>query len=175
MLQPVIQVVASFPIPMLFPVIAAGLVAAGVSFNVGCVALMLLGSQWYILFNVVAGAMAVPHDLREVAAVYGLRGFARFRIVYLSGVFPFLVTGLITAAGGAWNASIVSEYVDPGTGAQPLVAPGIGSLMWKSFVDEQYHLLAAAVLVLSVALVVLNRTVWKPLYRLADERFSLNR
>jgi NitT/TauT family transport system permease protein len=174
-LQPVIQVVASFPIPMLFAPIAAGIILAGIDFNAGCTLLMLLGSQWYILFNVVAGAMAVPQDLREVAEVYGLRGLKRFRVVYLSGTFPYLVTGLITAAGGAWNASIISEYVDRGKGVAPLVAPGIGSYLSQTFATGSYHLLAAGVLVLSIVLVLLNRFLWKPLYKLADERYALNR
>jgi NitT/TauT family transport system permease protein len=174
-LQPVIQVVASFPIPMLFAPIAAGIVLLGIPFGAGCTFLMLLGSQWYILFNVVAGAMAVPQDLREVAEVYGLRGFKRFRIVYLSGIFPYLVTGLITAAGGAWNASIISEYVDRGKELGALTAPGIGSYLSLTFANHSYHLLAAGVLVLSIELVLLNRFLWKPLYKLADERFALNR
>ena len=174
-LQPVIQVVASFPIPMLFPPIATAIALSDIPFGVGCTALMLLGSQWYILFNVVAGAMAVPQDLREVAAVYGLTGFGRFRIVYLSGTFPYLITGLITAAGGAWNASIISEFVDRGKKLPPLIAPGIGSYLYQSFTDGHFHLLAAGVLVLSIMLVMLNRLVWKPLYRLADERYALNR
>jgi NitT/TauT family transport system permease protein len=174
-LQPVIQAVASFPVPMLFAPVAGALVASGLDFNVVANVLMLLGTQWYILFNVVAGAMAVPQDLREVAAVYGLRDVARFRFLYLPGIFPFLVTGLITAVGGAWNASIISEYIDRGETLAPLVAPGIGGLMEKAFVDGRYPLLAASVLALAALLVLLNRLIWKPLYRLADTKYALNR
>src|SRR5262249_32976019 len=109
--QPIIQVAASFPAPMIFPVVTLAVLALHVPFAWGCVALMLLGSQWYILFNVLSGATAMPHDLREAADVYGVGGFARWRTLYLPAVFPSLVTGLITAAGGAWNASIVAEVV----------------------------------------------------------------
>jgi len=135
--------------------------------------LMLLGAQWYILFNVLAGASALPQDLREAADNYGLGGWTRWRTLYLPAVFPHLVTGLITAAGGAWNASIVAEYVR--YGGQTLVAPGLGSLITQASAAANFALLAAGVLTMSFALVVLNRTVWRRLYRVADERFSLNR
>jgi NitT/TauT family transport system permease protein len=171
--QPLIQLVASFPAPMVYPLLAP-LVAAVGGFGIGCTLLMVLGSQWYVLFNVVAGAMAVPSDLREVASVYGLRGFARFRILYLAGIFPYLITGLITAAGGAWNASIIAEWVPLGHG-RVLVAHGIGSLISQAFDRSDDALLAAGVLVLSTALVAANRLVWKPLSRLADTRYALNR
>jgi len=134
---------------------------------------MLLGSQWYILFNVLAGATAMPHDLREAADVYGLGGWMRWRTLYLPAVFPHLVTGLITAAGGAWNASIVSEYVR--FQGHTLVAPGLGSLITQASESANFPLLAAGVTTMSLALVGLNRTVWRRLYRLADERYSLNR
>ncbi len=171
--QPIIQVTAAFPAPMLFPLVTAALLALGSNFSWGCVALMLLGAQWYLLFNVLAGAMAIPQDLRETVSVYGLRGWAAWRTLYLPGVFPQLVTGLITAAGGAWNASIVSEYLRyRGT---TLVAPGLGSLITEATAAGDFPLLAAGVLTMALALVVLNRMLWKRLYRLADTRFSLNR
>ncbi len=170
--QPV-QVAASFPAPMLYPLVTLALLAAGVPFSWGCVALMLLGAQWYILFNVLAGASAMPQDLREAADTYGLGGWSRWRTLYLPAVFPHLVTGLITAAGGAWNASIVAEYVR--FGGRTLVAPGLGSLITQASESANFPLLAAGVLTMSLALVALNRTVWRRLYRLADERFSLNR
>ena len=102
---------------------------------------MLLGAQWYILFNVLAGAMAVPQDLRETVSVYGLRGWAGWRTLYLPGVFPQLVTGLITAAGGAWNASIVSEYLR--YKGRTLIAPGLGSLITEATAAADFPLLAA--------------------------------
>jgi NitT/TauT family transport system permease protein len=171
--QPVIQVLAAFPAPMLFPLVTAAFLHLGVGFAWGCVALMLLGAQWYILFNVLAGAMAIPQDLEEAVEVYGMQGWARWRTLYLPGIFPSLVTGLVTAAGGAWNASIVSEYLR--YKGQTLVAPGLGSLITEATAAGDFPLLAAGVLTMALALVVLNRLVWKPLYRLADTRFSLNR
>jgi NitT/TauT family transport system permease protein len=173
-LQPVIQVIASFPVPMLYPLIAPALVGLGLPFGVVSIALMLFGTQWYVLFNVVAGAIAVPHDLREVAAVCRLPSIRRVGRLYLPGIFPYLLTGLITAAGGAWNASIVAEWVPVGEG-QVLTARGIGASISRAFDTSDDGHLAASVLVLCVALVLLNRFVWKPLYRLADERFALNR
>jgi NitT/TauT family transport system permease protein len=172
-IQPLAQVAAAFPAPMLYPLVTLALLAIGVPFTVGCVALMLLGAQWYVLFNVLAGATAMPQDLREAADTYGLGGWTRWRTLYLPAVFPSLVTGLITAAGGAWNASIVAEYVR--FGGRTLVAPGLGSLITRASESANFPLLAAGVLTMSLALVALNRSVWRRLYRLADERFSLNR
>jgi NitT/TauT family transport system permease protein len=173
LLQPLIQVAAAFPAPMIFPLVTLVIVMAGASFSWGCIALLLLGSQWYILFNVLAGASAMPHDLRESATVYGLSRWARWRTLYLPAVFPHLLTGLITAAGGAWNASIVAEYVR--YRGHTLIAPGLGSLITEATAAGNFPLLAAGVLTMSLSLVLMNRTVWRRLYRLADERFSLNR
>ncbi|MFI5395408.1 MAG: ABC transporter permease [Candidatus Binatia bacterium] len=171
--QPVIQVLAAFPAPMLFPLVTAAFLALGIGFSWGCVALMLLGAQWYILFNVLAGAMTIPQDLRETVDVYRLRGLAAWRTLYLPSVFPHLVTGLITAAGGAWNASIVSEYLH--YKQRTLIAPGLGSLITEATAAADFPLLAASVLTMAITLATLNRVVWKRLYRLADTRFSLNR
>jgi NitT/TauT family transport system permease protein len=172
-LQPLIQVAASFPAPMLFPLVAPALVAAGVTGNTVAVTLMLLTTQWYLLFNVVAGAAAVPHDLREVASVFGLRRPARFALLYLGAVFPYLVTGVVTAAGGAWNASIVAEAVHYRGGE--IVVDGIGALIASSFDKGNDGLLAAATVALAVLLVVVNRFLWRRLYRLSDARFAMNR
>ena len=109
-MQPVVQVVASFPPPMLFPIVVAGLAIVGIGLGWGSILLMLLGTQWYILFNVIAGASAIPADLKEMSKSYRITGWQRFRDLYFPGVFPYLVTGWVTAAGGAWNASIVSEW-----------------------------------------------------------------
>jgi NitT/TauT family transport system permease protein len=172
-LQPIIQVAAAFPAPMIFPLVTLAILAAGIPFAWGCTALMLLGSQWYILFNVLAGAGAMPHDLREVVEVYGLAGWARWKTLYLPAVFPYLVTGLVTAAGGAWNASIVAEYVR--YRGETLIAPGLGSLITTATAAGDFPLLAAGVMTMSLGIVAFNRTVWRRVYRLADERFSLNR
>ncbi|MFI5370298.1 MAG: ABC transporter permease [Candidatus Eisenbacteria bacterium] len=172
-LQPVVQVAASFPAPMLFPLVIAGLAFAGVPLGWGSILLMLLGTQWYVLFNVIAGAMAVPADLKEAARSYRIVGFARMRKVLIPAVFPYLVTGWVTAAGGAWNASIVSEYVS--FKGRVFTAPGIGSQI--SLAAERGDLpgLAASVLVMSTLVVLFNRSVWRRLYHLAETRYALNR
>jgi NitT/TauT family transport system permease protein len=172
-LQPVVQVAASFPAPMLFPAVILVLHSAGVSLGWGSIALMLLGTQWYILFNVVAGATAIPADLREAARSYRFGLWERLRRLYVPAVFPYLVTGWVTAAGGAWNASIVSEYVT--THGEVLTAPGIGSAISIAAERGDFRSLAAGVLVLSSLVVLFNRTMWRRLYRLAEDRYALNR
>jgi NitT/TauT family transport system permease protein len=175
-LQPVVQVAASFPSPMLFPLVIALLTWANVSLGWGSILLMLLGTQWYILFNVVAGAMTVPADLREMARSYRITGWQRFWTLYVPAIFPYLVTGWVTAAGGAWNASIVSEYVTVNQD-EVLQAFGLGAQISASIAPElpDYSLLAASTLVMSAVVVIFNRTVWRRCYRLAEERFSLNK
>ncbi len=173
LLQPVVQIVASFPAPMLFPIVIAGLAAAGVSLGWGSIVLMLLGTQWYILFNVIAGAMAIPTDLQEAARSYRLKGWRRFRALYLPGVFPYLVTGWVTAAGGAWNASIVAEFVT--FKGQTLETHGLGAQISAAAAAADLPRLAASILVMSTIVVAFNRTVWRQFYRLAEQRFSLNK
>ena len=173
LLQPVVQVAASFPAPMLFPLVIAGLQLAGVSLGWGSIVLMLLGTQWYILFNVIAGAMAIPADLKEAARSYRITGWLRFRTLYFPGVFPYLVTGWVTAAGGAWNASIVAEYVT--FKGQTLETAGLGAQISSAAASADFPRLAAAILVMSVLVVVFNRTVWRWCYRMAEQRFSLSK
>jgi NitT/TauT family transport system permease protein len=172
--QPVVQVVASFPAPMLFPLVIAAMLALRVTLGWGSIALMLLGTQWYVLFNVIAGAMAIPADLREAADGYRIRGWRRFRVLYFPAVFPYLVTGWVTATGGAWNASIVAEYVT--FRGDVLQATGLGQQISAAAAAEpvQYHMLAASILLMAAMVVVFNRTVWRRCYRLAEQRFSLN-
>ncbi len=172
-LQPVVQVVASFPAPMLFPAAVAVLRAAGVGLGAGSIVLMLLGTQWYILFNVVAGAMAVPADLREAARSYRLRGLRLFRDLLFPSVLPYLVTGWVTAAGGAWNASIVSEYFT--FKGQELATFGLGARISVAAGAANFPVLAASVVVMSAVVVTFNRLVWRPLNDLAERRFSLLR
>lgn len=171
-LQPVIQVVASFPAPMLFPLVTILLVILHVPFTAGCVALMLLGAQWYILFNVIAGASAIPADLKEVCDVYRMSRWQKWRRLYVPCVFPYLLTGLITAAGGAWNATIVSEFVQ--VKDQTFVAFGLGSTISQATASGAFPQLCAAVVTMAVFVVLVNRYFWKRLYRIAEERFSLN-
>ena len=172
-LQPVVQIVASFPAPMLFPIVTGALLVLRVPFGAIAAVLMLLGAQWYVLFNVLAGASAIPHDLDEAADVYAMKGGARWRTLFVPAVFPFLVTGLVTAAGGAWNASIVAETLTcRGTTLETF---GLGSLITRATREADFPLLTAGVLTMSLAIVVLNRLVWRRLYRLAETKYSLNR
>jgi NitT/TauT family transport system permease protein len=172
-LQPVVQVVASFPAPMLFPLVIAGLRWAGVSLDWGSILLMLLGTQWYILFNVIAGAMAIPSDLREMARSYRFTGWNRFKALYLPALFPYLVTGWVTAAGGAWNASIVAEFVT--FKGQTLSTHGLGATISAAAAAANFPVLAASILVMSAIVVTFNRTVWRQCYHLAETRFSLSK
>jgi NitT/TauT family transport system permease protein len=172
-LQPVIQVLASFPAPMVFPLATALLFLLHVNFNIGCTVLMLLGTQWYILFNVIAGASSIPADLQEVASVYHWSRFQRWTHLYIPCVFPYLVTGLITAAGGAWNATIVAEYLQMPGKTDPYMAFGLGSVISQATNHGDYSLLAASVVTMAVAVVTINRFFWKRLYRVVEERFSL--
>jgi NitT/TauT family transport system permease protein len=173
LLQPVVQVVASFPAPMLFPIVVAALRGAGVTLGWGSIVLMLLGTQWYILFNVVAGASAIPSDLREAARMYRLGRWARFSALYLPAVFPHLVTGWVTAAGGAWNASIVSEFV--AVKGETLTTWGLGAEISEAASLADFPRLAASVLAMSVLVVTWNRLVWRPLNEIAETRFSLSK
>jgi NitT/TauT family transport system permease protein len=171
--QPVVQVAASFPAPMLFPLVIEVLSVAGVSLGWGSVVLMLLGTQWYILFNVIAGAMATPSDLREAAHSYRLNLRQRFMSLYLPAVFPYLVTGWVTAAGGAWNASIVAEIMN--FKGKLLTTNGLGAQISQAAERADFPHLAAGVTVMAVVVVLFNRTVWKRLYQLTEERFSLSK
>jgi NitT/TauT family transport system permease protein len=158
---------------MLFPLVIAGLKAAGISLGWGSVVLMLLGTQWYILFNVIAGAMSIPADLREAARSYRLSLGMRFRSLYLPAVFPYLVTGWVTAAGGAWNASIVAEYVT--FRGQILSANGLGAQISVAAERADFPALAASVILMAAIVVLFNRNVWRRLYALAEARFSLSK
>jgi NitT/TauT family transport system permease protein len=171
--QPIVQIAASFPAPMLFPIVIALLRAAGVSLGWGSVVLMLLGTQWYILFNVIAGASAIPSDLGEAARSYRLSRWLSFRFLYLPAVFPYLVTGWVTAAGGAWNASIVAEYMT--FKGQVLTANGLGAQISLAAEHADFPRLGACVIVMAVVVVMFNRVVWKRLYGLAEARFSLSK
>jgi NitT/TauT family transport system permease protein len=169
--QPVVQVLASFPANFLFPFAAAFFVATGLSLNIGGILLMALGAQWYILFNVIAGASAIPSDLREAMQLMGVRGKLRWIKFILPCIFPAYVTGGITAAGGAWNASIVAEIVT--YGKHTLVAKGLGAYIAQAATVGDFPKVLIGVAVMSVYVVGLNRLVWRRLYHLAETRYSL--
>jgi len=171
-LQPVVQVTASIPATALFPVVVLAFVGiAGGGLGAAAVLLMLLGTQWYLLFNVIAGASAIPQDLKYTAALLGLSRQERWRTLILPALFPFIVTGAITASGGAWNASIVAEHVT--YAGQSLYATGVGSLIARSTAEGNYSLLLAATLSLITTVVLINRVFWRRLYRLAEERYRM--
>jgi NitT/TauT family transport system permease protein len=169
--QPIVQVLASFPANFLFPFAAAFFVYAGLSLNIGGIFLMALGAQWYILFNVIAGASAIPSDLREATRLMGLSGWLRWKRFILPAIFPAYVTGGITAAGGAWNASIVAEVVD--YGKHHLTAYGLGNYIAHAAKVGNFPEVLIGVAVMSVYVVGLNRLVWRRLYRLAETRYSM--
>ncbi len=170
-LMPLTQVAASFPAPLVFPNLILAIYFLHGNVEWGSVILMMLGTIWYILFNVISGASAVPQDLRACTQLTHLKGWQAWRTLWLPGIFPALTTGWITAAGGAWNASIVSEYVQAGT--TTYTATGLGSLIQKASDEGNYSLLAAAVLVMGLFVVFFNRLVWKRLSAFAQSRFQL--
>ncbi|GDY33783.1 ABC transporter permease [Gandjariella thermophila] len=170
--QPVVQVLASFPANFLFPLITAVLVATGISLNWGGILLMALGAQWYILFNVIAGASAIPNDLREAATNLQLTRTLWWRKLILPAIFPSYVTGGITAAGGAWNASIVAEIVS--YNGTTLTATGLGAYIHDATSTGNAAHILIGVAVMSLYVVGLNRLFWRRLYALAERRFSLS-
>jgi NitT/TauT family transport system permease protein len=171
MLQPLVQIAASVPATALFPVLLLFLARVGGGLQIGSIVLMMLGTMWYILFNVIAGARSIPSELFEAAKVYKLSLVLRWKTVILPGIFPYLITGIITAIGGAWNASIVSEYVN--FQGKTLTAPGLGETISQAAASRNFSLLLAATLVMSFLVVLTNRLVWRRLYRLAQEKYQL--
>ena len=169
--QPLAQIAASVPATALFPVVLLLLIQIGGGLGVGSIVLLLLGTQWYILFNVIAGAMAIPTDLKEASSIFGIHGWERWRKLILPGIFPYLVTGLITASGGAWNASIVAEYFH--FKGQIYSTTGLGSTISQATDGGNFDLLIAATILMAAAVVTMNRLVWRRLYAIAETRFKL--
>lgn len=169
--QPLAQVAASVPATALFPVLLVLLVRNGGGMNVGAVLLMVLGTQWYILFNVIAGAIAIPGDLKEVSRLFHFTQWQRWRTVILPGVFPFLVTGLVTASGGAWNASIIAEYFR--LKGRTLTAFGLGEQISAATDSGRFAALLLATIVMALMVVTINRLLWRPLFRLAETKYRL--
>ncbi|OAN48493.1 ABC transporter permease [Chloroflexus islandicus] len=170
-LQPIVQIAASVPATALFPVLVLVFLALPGGLNLAAVVLMMLGTQWYILFNVIAGAAAIPQDLRFTSELLQLHGWERWRTLILPGLFPYLITGLITASGGAWNASIVAEYVV--FNQQTYQTIGIGAQIAAATADGDFAGLFAATLAMIVAVVTINRLVWRRLYRLAETKYRM--
>ena len=170
-LQPVVQVVASMPATALFPVLVAFLAALYGGLNLAAILLMLMGTQWYLLFNIIAGAAAIPQDLKYTTALLGIKGWERWRTLILPALFPFLVTGAITASGGAWNASIVAEYIQ--FGGKTMNVTGIGAVIAGATANGDYALLLASTLSMILTVVLINRLVWRRLYRVAEEQYKM--
>ena len=170
-LQPLVQLIASVPATALFPVLLLLLLDLPWGLNLAAVTLMLLGAQWYVLFNVIAGASAIPQDLKQTAVLLRLTPWQRWRTLVLPALFPYVVTGAITAGGGAWNASIVAEHLE--FGGRTLHTTGIGAIIAQSGARGDFSLLLAATLVMVVTVVVFNRLVWRRLYDLAEDKYRM--
>jgi NitT/TauT family transport system permease protein len=169
--QPIAQIAASVPATALFPIVLLLLIRLGGGLGIGSIVLLLLGTQWYILFNVIAGASAIPTDLKEVCGVFRLGNLERWRKLLLPGIFPYLITGLVTASGGAWNASIVAEYFH--FRGQTFSTVGLGAVISQATDSGNFRLLLAATISLAAMVVAINRLVWRRLYNLASTRFKL--
>jgi NitT/TauT family transport system permease protein len=169
--QPLAQIAASVPATALFPVVLLLLIRVGGGLGVGSVVLLLLGTQWYILFNVIAGAIAIPTDLKECCSVFRIGGIERWKKLILPGIFPYLVTGLVTASGGAWNASIVAEYFHFKQHIYTTV--GLGATISQATDTGNFDLLLAATMMMAATVVTINRLVWRRLYALAETRYRL--
>ena len=170
--QPLAQILASVPATALFPVILLALVRLGGGMGLGSIALMLLGTQWYILFNVIAGAMAIPTDLKEVATLFRFSKVERWKKVILPGIFPFLITGMVTASGGAWNASIFAEYFT--LNGKALKTLGLGEQINEATANGQFPIILLGTILISLMVVTTNRLLWRRLYRLAETRYRLD-
>ena len=170
--QPVVQVLASFPAPMLYPLALAALFVLKIPFGLGAMFLMLLGAQWYILFNVLAGAMRIPLELKYATLLMKVPKWELWKRLYIPSVFPALVTGWVTAAGGAWNASIVAEYLL--YKGKLLTTHGLGSLISVAASSANFPLLAASLTVMVAVVILLNRTVWARIYHLSQTRFRMD-
>jgi NitT/TauT family transport system permease protein len=169
--QPLVQMAASIPATALFPIILLFLLRLRGGLEMAAMLLMLLGTQWYILFNVIAGAMAIPTDLKEAAQIYRFRSWDRWRHLILPGIFPYLVTGMVTASGGAWNASIVAEYFH--FQGRIVSTAGLGSTISSASDSGRFDVLLASTLIMATVVVLINRLLWRRLYRLASSRFKL--
>lgn len=170
-LQPVVQVIASVPATALFPVLLLLVVNLPGGLDLAAVILMLMGTQWYLLFNIIAGASAIPQDLKYTTQLMKITGWQRWRTLILPAIFPYLVTGAITASGGAWNASIVAEYQT--FGGKTLSVVGVGSLIARATATGNYPLLLAGTLALVTTVILINRLFWRRLYLQAEDKYRM--
>jgi NitT/TauT family transport system permease protein len=170
--QPIAQVAASVPATALFPIVLLVLIRMGGGLGIASIVLLLLGTQWYILFNVIAGASAIPTDLKEVCDVFRMGRTQRWRVLFLPGIFPFMITGFVTASGGAWNASIVAEYFH--FRGQTISTTGLGAIISRATDGGNFPVLAGATVVMAAMVVTMNRLLWRRLYGLAATKYRLD-
>jgi NitT/TauT family transport system permease protein len=170
--QPIAQFLAAFPANLVYPLFVVMIIKYHLNVNVWVTPLMVLGAQWYILFNVIAGASQIPKDLLQAADNFGVSYWLRWRRLLLPGIFPYFITGAITAVGGAWNASIVAEVVV--WGDKKLVATGLGAYISQYTVAGNFLHIALGIGMMCVLVLVFNRLVWRPLYVLAETRYMLD-
>ncbi|MBI1259076.1 MAG: ABC transporter permease subunit [Chloroflexi bacterium] len=170
-LQPIVQILASVPATAIFPVIVLALVRLSGGMTLAAIVLMLMGTQWYVLFNVIAGTNAIPQDIKYTTTLLQLKGWQRWRTLILPSLFPYLITGAITASGGAWNASIVAEYVV--FDGKVLQTSGIGAVIARATAEGNFALLLGGTLTMIITVVCINRFLWRRLYRLAEEKYRM--
>jgi NitT/TauT family transport system permease protein len=171
LIQPLIQFLAAFPANLFFPIVTLLIVRYHLNVNIWVSPLMVLGTQWYILFNVIAGTVALPKNLHHAVGTLNVTGWLWWRRFMLPGIFPYYITGAITAAGGAWNISIIAETVQWGN--IHLQASGLGSYISTATAQGDFPRLLLGIIVMALYVVVINRTLWRPLYRLAEQRFQI--
>jgi NitT/TauT family transport system permease protein len=169
--QPIAQFLAAFPVILLFPIVVSGIVVLKLNPDIWLSPLMILGTQWYILFNVIVGASAIPTDLRYVGDNLRVRGWLWWKRIALPAVFPFYVTGAITASGGSWNASVVSEVAT--WGKEKLTANGLGAYIFEATSAGDFRRTVLGIVVMALFVVVLNRVFWRPLYAGAARKYRL--
>ena len=159
------------PATALFPIILMILIRAGGGLGIGSIILLLIGTQWYILFNVIAGGTAIPADLKEVCSTYRLSALERWCTLFLPAIFPYRITGFVTASGGAWNASIVAEYFH--FRGETISTLGLGAIISQATDSGNFRVLLAATVIMAIIVVTINRLVWRRLYGIAATRFTL--
>ncbi|MGL4195707.1 MAG: ABC transporter permease subunit, partial [Edwardsiella piscicida] len=171
-IQPLAQFLAAFPANLLFPAFVIAIMHFQLNPDIWLSPLIVLGTQWYILFNVVAGTMNFPNDYREVTANLHIRGWQWWRQIMLPAIFPYYVTGAVTAAGGAWNASIVAEYVQ--WGDTRVAAHGLGAYIAENTASGNFPKIILGIAIMSLFVTLFNRLLWRPLYAYAESRFRAN-
>ncbi|MCB1827676.1 MAG: ABC transporter permease subunit [Coxiellaceae bacterium] len=169
--QPIMQFLAAFPANLLFPIVVFFIIKYSLNIQIWVTPLMILGTQWYVAFNVIAGTMAIPKELHLAANNLNATGWLRWKKLILPAIFPYYVTGAITAVGGAWNVSIVAEMVS--WGHNILIATGIGSYIQVATTSGNFPKIALGVTVMCIYVLILNRVFWRPLYEYAENRFRM--